>query len=132
VHKLAGMGKWLILLAAAFGLNMAWELVQAPLYGGRPPAEIFVRAAVADALLIAVATVAGLLASRRWGPAFWPVLLVALAATAIFIEARALATDRWSYAETMPTVASLGLSPLVQLPLLGALSVLVAWRGRVA
>ncbi len=126
------MGKWLALVAVAFACNAAWELAQAPLYGGRPPTAIYFRAALNDALMIAVATAAGLLAARRWSPAFWPVLLVGLAATAIFIEVRALATGRWSYAEAMPTVATIGLSPLVQLPLLGAIAVLMAWRGRPA
>jgi len=31
-----------------------------------------------------------------------------------------------------PTIATIGLSPLVQLPLLGAVSVLAVWRGRAA
>lgn len=126
------MARWLALLAVGFGLNVGWELAQAPLYGGRAPTAIYFRAAVNDALLIAVAVAAGLLASRRWTSAFWPVLVAGLGATAIFIEARALATDRWSYADAMPTVGPIGLSPLVQLPLLGALAVLVVWRGRAA
>lgn len=126
------MGRWLALLIVAFVLNVGWELAQAPLYGGRAPTGIYLRAAVNDALLIAVAVAAGVLAARRRPATFWPVLVGALAATAIFIEARALATGRWSYAEAMPTVATIGLSPLVQLPLLGAVAVLAVWRGRAA
>ncbi len=128
------MGKWLALVAVAFALNVVWELAQAPLYGGDggPPTGIYIRAAVNDALLIAAAAAAGVLAGRGWSPAFWPVLVLLLAGTAIFIELRALATGRWSYAEAMPTVATIGLSPLVQLPLLGAVSVLATWRGRPA
>ncbi|MEJ7781959.1 MAG: hypothetical protein WKF99_05280, partial [Solirubrobacteraceae bacterium] len=58
----------------------------------------------------------------------WPAFLVALLATAAFIELRALDQGRWSYAESMPTVFTMGLSPLVQLALTGTLAVLIAWR----
>ncbi|MEK7499252.1 MAG: hypothetical protein AAB649_01460, partial [Patescibacteria group bacterium] len=37
---------------------------------------------------------------------------------AIFIEQRALMEGRWEYLPAMPIVAGMGLSPLVQLPLL--------------
>jgi len=131
-RRFAAPARWLALLTVGFALNVGWELAQAPLYGGRPPTAIYVGAAINDALLIAVAVAAGMLASRRWTPAFWPVLVIGLGATALFIEARALASDRWSYAEAMPTVGAIGLSPLVQLPLLGALAVLAVWRGRAA
>lgn len=116
------------LVAIAFGLNLVWEFAQAPLYSGRPPTAIYVRAAGVDALLIlAAAALAGLVARLR-AVARWPVLVGVLAVTAIVIELRALAAGRWSYAEAMPTLGPVGLSPLVQLPLLGALSVAAARR----
>lgn len=114
----------------AFALNLAWEFAQAPLYAGRPSTWIYVRAAVIDAVLIGLAAGAGVLSLRRWRHGFWPVLVLGLAASAAFIELRALWTDRWAYSELMPTLGPVGLSPLVQLPLLGAVAAGLAWRGR--
>lgn len=121
---------WVLLLGLAFALNVVWELAQAPLYAGRPPTWVYARAAVTDAALIGLAAGAGLFVSRRLRHGFWAVLVLGLAASAVFIELRALGTDRWSYSESMPTVGPVGLSPLVQLPLLGVASVAIAWRGR--
>ena len=46
------------------------------------------------------------------------------------LELRAQLTDRWSYSELMPQVWIIGLSPLVQLPLLGVVSnaIVRPWR----
>jgi len=85
--------------------------------------------AVSDALFIGAAALLGVLARRLWPGGFWPVFLLVLVATAAVIELRALAAGRWAYAEAMPTVFTVGLSPLVQLGLTGAVAVLVAWRG---
>ncbi len=49
--------------------------------------------------------------------------LAVLTATAVFIELRAHAQGRWVYAAAMPTVETVGLSPLVQLPLTGAVAI---------
>lgn len=86
------------------------------------------KAAVNDGLIIAAAAFVALLVARLWRRAFWPVFLLALVATAAFVELRALDQGRWSYAESMPTVFTVGLSPLVQLPFTGTLAVLIAWR----
>lgn len=86
-------------------------------------------AAVKDGLIIAAAALVAMLLARRWRRAFWPAFVVALVAAAAFIELRALAQGRWSYAGSMPTVLTIGLSPLVQLALTGMLAVLIAWRG---
>ncbi len=79
------------------------------------------------ALLVSVATVplAGGRLSALVTARFrrLPMLLGAVA-----VEREALAMGRWSYAEAMPTLGGIGLTPLVQLPLLGALGVLIARR----
>jgi hypothetical protein len=115
---------WVVLVLVAFALNVVWEFAQAPLYeGGEELAEsIYLQASANDAALIAAAVIVALVARRRSTAAFWIVLVVALAATAAFIEVRAILTDRWSYSELMPTVGIIGLSPQLQLPLLGALT----------
>jgi len=126
---LPGPRRWIALFIVGTAINVAWELGQAGLYAGRPPWWVYLEAAVSDGLLIAAAALVALLVARLARRAFWPVFLLALLATAAFIELRALAQGRWSYAEAMPTVFTMGLSPLVQLALTGTLAVLIAWRG---
>ncbi len=125
---LPGPRRWIALILVGFAINVAWEFGQAGLYGGRPPWWVYLEAAVKDGLIIAAAAFFAVAIAGLWRRAFWPALLLALAATAGFIELRALAQGRWTYAESMPTVFTIGLSPLVQLPLTGTLAVLVAWR----
>jgi hypothetical protein len=56
------------------------------------------------------------------------VLVVLLVATAVTIEIAALGTGRWAYTRAMPRLAGVGLSPLAQLPVTGALAMMVARR----
>lgn len=115
---------WTWLIAVAFGLNVAWELAHGQLYVHDIPTWIYVRAAAVDAALI----VGALLLARRWSRGFWPVLVGSLLVVAIGIELWALSIGRWSYTDSMPTVGPIGVSPLVQLPLTGAITALVARR----
>ncbi len=107
--------------------NGGWELAQRPLYATNPSLLRCLSAAVVDAGYTVAAVAVGMTVTRRHPRAFLPVVVVVLTAAAVGIEAWALATDRWVYAETMPLVAGLALSALVQLPLLGTLA---AWAGR--
>ena len=120
--------RWIALVLVGIAINVAWEFAQAGLYAGRPPWWVYVEAAVKDGLIIPGAALLAVAISRLWRRAFWPAFLLALVATAAFIEVRALSEGRWSYAESMPTVFTVGLSPLVQLALTGTLAVLIAWR----
>ncbi len=122
------MRAWSCLAAVAFGLNAAWELLQLPLYAGDPGVLVCLLAALDDALIIVVVVVAATVIGRRWPGAFWPLLVGALAATAAVIEVRAITGGRWAYSDAMPTLGPLGLSPLVQLPMLGTLATLAARR----
>ncbi len=125
---LPGPRRWIALVLAGVAINVVWELGQAGLYAGRPPWWVYLGAAVKDGLIIVGAALFAVLIAALWRRAFWPAFLLALLATAAFIELRALAQGRWSYAESMPTVFTIGLSPLVQLALTGTLAVLIAWR----
>lgn len=113
---------WGRLIGVAFALNMAWEFAQVPLFAGRPPWPVCFGAAVNDAAIILLATAALLRLRRRADAAFWFGLAGVLAAVAFAIELRAMLTDRWSYSAAMPMVGPVGLSPLLQLPLLGVLA----------
>lgn len=127
---------WIVLLLTAFALNMIWEFVQLPLYGeaGRTavdlPSRILYRAGMNDALLIGGAMLVALAVRPRSRAAFWLTLAATLAAVAVFIEVRAVTAGRWSYTDAMPTIGIVGLSPLVQLPLTGALTAVLVppWR----
>lgn len=127
-RALPGPRRWIALVLAGTLINVVWELGQAGLYAGRAPWWVYLEASVKDGLIIAAAALLAVLVARLDRRAFWPAFLLALLATAAFIELRALAQGRWSYAESMPTVFTMGLSPLVQLALTGTLAVLVAWR----
>lgn len=122
---------WSALVGVAFALHLGWEYAQSPLYGEHDgpslPWSIFFRAAVVDALIIAAVTAAALLVRSRWRSGFWVVLVAALTAIAAGIELHARFTGRWSYGAAMPMV---GLTPLAQLPLLGAVVNVVVrpWR----
>lgn len=123
---------WLVLAAVALGLNAAWEVAQRPLYNSPGSVAHCLRAAVTDAGWTIAAGAGAASVARRWRrQAFVPSLIVLLALIAIGIEAVALSTGRWSYVGAMPTLAGLGLAPLVQLPLLGVLAALAAaWTAR--
>lgn len=109
--------------------NAVWELVQRPLYEHPGPISHCLRAAAGDvAWTVSVAVVAVGWSSRRHGGSFVATLVAGLFVVAVGIEWWALATGRWSYAASMPTVAGLGLAPLVQLPLIGWLAVSLAGR----
>lgn len=105
--------------------NAGWELGQRPLYATDVSVVRCLSAAIVDTAVAAVAAAA--VATTRHPRAFLPAVIALLVVAAVGIETWALATDRWLYAEGMPRALGLGLSPLVQLPLLGAVS---AWAAR--
>lgn len=100
----------------AFVLNAAWERAHWHLY--QPPFTLsrWLRASAGDALFISIADLA-LVADptpRRRGR-----FCAALAFLAVLIELDAVHRDRWRYRPGMPTVATVGLTPLAQLPVTG-------------
>lgn len=105
----------------ALALNLAWEVAQAPLNTCPAAPRTWMRAAAGDAALTIV--VAELTARRVH-------LAAGLTATALAIEAHALARGRWTYRPAMPTVGRVGLLPLAQLPLLGVTATVLARQER--
>lgn len=135
--SLAGGGSWVSLGAIALVLNALWEISQLPLYRDAHGIPACLLAAVGDgAIILGCTTLARFGAPGRF---FWPLLIGLLAAVAVGVELWALTEARWAYAPSMPTIAGIGLAPLVQLPILGSLAVLIVrsrggWsdlRGRV-
>lgn len=111
---------------AAYALHFAWEMAQASLF---TPMDVLpfweatawcARAAAWDVVIGLTAYLAAALATRRlvWGrePTLLPVAIyfaVGLGLTTA-IERWAIAVGRWDYREAMPTLASIGLTPLLQ------------------
>lgn len=112
----------------ALVLNAAWEAAHWPLYECEFTVGRWLRASTADAALTAAAAAgAGRLGRGRPGVS-WGLLVGGLTATAMGVELHAHRRGRWCYRPAMPTVGSVGLSPLAQLPLVGATAVVVARR----
>ena len=110
------------LAAGAFAVNLVWEVSHRPLYQCPFSPRVLAAAAAVDAVVtVGVAELAGAVESR-YETSFWPMFATGLAAGAIAIEVSALVRGRRFYAPAMPTVAGLGLTPLLQLPLAGILA----------
>ncbi len=103
----------------AFLLNLIWEKLQMPLYAVNISAWdcwlLCIHASMWDAIIITGAYYLIDTPSRTHRYALSSILLFCIA---IFIEQRALTEGRWAYTHLMPTVFGIGISPLIQLPLL--------------
>lgn len=114
----------------ALVLNFVWEEAHSVLYVSYQGAEIthalLLRAALFDAAVITFFVWFFLRFSffreRRW------LFVLFLFIFAVLLEQFALATGRWVYAPAMPIIPffKVGLTPAIQLALLGFLSLLIA------
>ena len=120
------------LFSIAFILNLVWENAHAFLYGayqgGAITEFILLRATLADAVMI-TAISAPFLFFPLIKKYSWLIVVIATS-VAVCIEWYALATNRWAYNQYMPIIPGLGvgLTPTVQLALLGYLSYLIEDR----
>ena len=120
------MKKILLIFATAFILNAIWENLHVFLYdnymGGRITELVLLRATLADAVMITVIALPFVL-FPSWRRQNWIIIFVGLV-LAIGIEWYALLTGRWAYNVYMPIIPllSVGLTPAIQLGLLGLLS----------
>lgn len=103
----------------AFVLNLIWEKLQMPLYvidiSGWDCWRLCIYASFWDAVIITGAYYVIDTPNRKTRYTLSTILCLLVA---IFIEKRALAEGRWVYSASMPTILDIGLSPLIQLPLL--------------
>jgi len=113
---------------AALALNAVWEAAHWPLYECPFTVARWLRASAADAALTAATAAAAAHLGRGRPGMSWALLGGALTATAAGIELSAARRARWRYRPAMPTVGPVGLSPLAQLPLAGAVAVSLARR----
>lgn len=118
-------------------LNFLWEMGQARFYSsmkGLPfwsATTICARAAAADVALLALCFLGAALVARDGE---WPLHLRAISVTTyltlgliatIAIERWALATGRWSYSASMPTIFGVGALPLLQWIVIPGLSIVI-------
>ena len=120
------MSRWLASLLVSFSFFFVWEMAQAKFFAsmeGLPFWSATVQcltAAGGDLLISSLAFCAAAVAARtllwpaRHNPAGLVVFLVVGLAISIAYEVRALQTGKWEYDESMPTVAGIGLLPLLQ------------------
>lgn len=114
--------------AAALALNAAWELAHWPLYECQFTFARWLRASLGDAVLTAGAAAGATRVARGRSGAYLGALTGALTVLAAGIELHAHRRGRWCYRPAMPTLRSVGLSPLLQLPLAGAAAAALAAR----
>ena len=124
------MKRILLLFVIAFVLNAIWEHAHSLLYesyqNGHITELILFRATLADAVMI-TAIVAPFIYLPSLQKHCWLIFVIG-SILAIGIELYALSTGRWVYNEYMPLIplfpplVSVGLTPIIQLGLLGYIS----------
>ena len=146
------MFKFLVyLFFLSFLLNFVWEITQMPLYnemgmGIHSDYLEFLRihweVSLKDALMVVVVyLVIGFLIrnclptgdvpkGQQWVKSFnrgWVMLWVALPIWQAIVEYHAVyLTHRWAYAESMPLLLGIGLSPILQMLILPSLAILLS------
>lgn len=136
---MAGAGHW---AALAFVFNLLWEIGQVRLYtlwaaaDGMTVASALLHCTLGDVLIaLALFTVAGITLWRSDWPASRPwvgsaiVVIGGLAYTAWSEWFNVYRAGNWGYAESMPMIFGIGLSPLLQWLILPPLMVFV-YRSR--
>lgn len=126
-------------LVPGFGLSLAWEILQSPLYADTFEASWCTLAynrlhcAGGDALLLLIAF---WIVALRWGQRWVSTarrapcavfLSIGLAYTTVSEHVNVHLVRRWTYSPWMPTVAGVGLVPLLQWVVVPTLTV---WRVR--
>jgi hypothetical protein len=113
----------LFIFVVSFALNGIWERLHSLLYvhykGGQITQMILLRATLADAAMITLIALPFLLIPYLKNKS-WIIIPVGLV-LALGIEWWALGSGRWAYTSLMPLIPiiSVGLTPAVQLGLLG-------------
>lgn len=128
------MKKIFLIFVLSFILNFIWENLHSYLYvgymGGEITEFILLRASVVDATIITLISLPFIFIPRLKRKS-WLIILIGIL-VAIFIELHALETGRWAYNVYMPIIPilSVGLTPTIQLGILGYLSYRIVIRKR--
>ena len=120
------MKKIFFIFLLSFFLNLIWENLHSYLYidymDGAITEAILLRASIGDAVIITLLSLPFVFVSRLRNKSW--IIVFAGFLISVIIELYALHAGRWSYNEYMPIipVLSIGLTPTIQLGLLGYLS----------
>ncbi len=144
-HRSSGSRRfWIAAAVLTVLLHFIWEMWQSRFFANMADMPLLrhslvcLLASLGDLLIAAVAYAAtALLLRRSWplrpgwlGPAaLWMTISIAFG---VVIERWALASARWTYAESMPTLLGVGLLPLIQWIIVPTATLLIlrAWRVR--
>lgn len=134
------MRRLIAILLSAYAMHFAWEMAHGSLFTPMNRLPFWqatawcARAAGWDVVISVAAYLAAALAARRvlWihHAARWPYAIyfaVGLGIT-IALERWAIGAGRWQYREAMPTIAGVGLTPLLQWVVIPAALLLLARR----
>ncbi len=120
----------ILVFVFAFVSNLIWENLHALLYvhykGGPITEAILLQATLVDACIISLLAIGYYF--MKWIKGRYGIVFILGVLIAIGIEWFAISTSRWSYTNMMPIVPIIktGLTPTIQLGLLGCLSIFVA------
>ena len=140
--------RWLTFALTTVALHFVWEMAQGRWFASMAPLSFWqatrlcARATIGDGVITAVAFATAAVPARSF---HWPTemrklllpvaifIAIGLAVTVAY-EIHALAIGQWSYTETMPTIAGIGVLPILQwlvLPIGELAAFRILWRSRV-
>lgn len=140
--------RWLTFALTTSALHFVWEMGQGGRFASMAPLSFWratllcARATVGDVVITTVAFAVAVATARRlhWpterGQSLLPAVVFIASGLAVTVayELHALAVGRWSYAETMPTIAGIGVLPILQwlmIPIAELAVFRLLWRSRV-
>lgn len=139
--------RWLTFALTTAALHFVWEMAQGGRFASMAPlsfrraTSLCARATVGDVVItaIAFATAAAAARSSHWpaekGQSLLPFAIFTASGLAVTVayEIHAIAVGQWSYAETMPTIAGVGVLPILQwlvIPIAELALFRILWRSR--
>ena len=130
-----------VVFLIAFALNLVWEFAHSPLYDWntaplRPETGFYISRILLSTLgdgvlMILIFAFTSLInKTTQWieNPRATDYLLISALGLvlAVLIEIKAKVLNQWTYTNSMPTIAGIGISPLLQLALTGMLTAYLA------
>ena len=142
------LARWLTFALTTAALSFVWEMAQGGWFASMAPLSFWratllgSRATVGDVVITAVAFAVAAAAARN---SHWPaekrqsllpfaIFIASGLAVTVAYEIHAIAVGQWSYAETMPTIAGVGVLPILQwlvIPIAELAVFRILWRSRV-
>ncbi len=140
--------RWLTFALTVAALHFVWEMGQGRWFASMAPLSFWratflcARATAGDVVITAAAFAIAAAASRSF---HWPterrrsslpfaIFIASGLAVTVAYEIHALAVGQWSYAETMPVIAGVGVLPILQwlvIPIAELAVFRLLWRSRV-